>query len=168
MKTIKISKSHALYRFFERLQQSDYYSFIRREYDDEGNHTLNSFNDVCTFVKHCGLIALNSLFYVFVASLVLIVLVSMVGVIFGTMFVSASDIFKGEYSMFSSALIMFPVIFYLNYRYNLSQQHPVDGDNVKETVVSKFVEIVSAKSSKYCVKIDVVEDEEPTGTAKTE
>lgn len=170
MKIIKISKSNRLYRLFDYLQKSEYYSFIYREYDGEGGSRINSFNDVCTFVKHCGLIVLSTLMYAIIALSLLGCVVGLCFIFFGTMYASAHDIFNKQFSMFSAAVVVFPLILYVNYRYNLSRQHPVDvvtGED-NETMISKFVEIVSSKSSKYCVKIDVVEDEQPSGTKNTE
>lgn len=161
MKIIKISKSNRLYRLFDYLQKSEYYSFIHREYDGEGGSRINSFNCVCTFVKHCGLIVLSTLMYAIIVLSLLCFAFVLCFIFFGTMYVSAHDIFNKQFSMFSSVVVVFPLILYVNYRYNLSRQHQLDvvtGED-SQTMISKFVEIVSSKSSKYCVKIDVIEPE---------
>lgn len=146
MKKIEIKRSNLLYRFFEKLYESGYYSFIQR--DRNGN--INSFNDVCTFTAHFIRVILESLFMLCVAAAIILFTAFILAVTLYTLYKGADSVITQEWSTMAVSWILYPVIFYLSYKSAFKK----DG----ESAMGKFVEIISSKTPDMCVQIDVIDD----------
>lgn len=149
MNQINIKRSNYLYRFFEMLTHTGFYSYIH--YDDDGN--INSFNDVCTFVKHIIRIIFESFCILLFFGFLLIAFLAILGTFLYGMFYGAETIYKQEWSSTITSFIVFPLIFYIMYNKIFISVEK------NETAIGKLVEIVAAKKSNMCVKINVVDDD---------
>jgi len=152
MKAISISKESKLYRFFNFLAFSEYYSFIHIDYR---TGSVNSFNDVCTFISHSIKILLWSAFYC-------LAILTLLLVVFGLIFLVGMSVYEGiigpiqgNFTYHTSCIVVYPLIFWIIT--NRVHKFEVYSDDHEESMFGKFKEIVSARSNNLCVKIDVIE-----------
>lgn len=155
MKHISISKTDRLYRLFSWFANSSYFSFVYYDHNDD----INSFSDVCTFVQHCLRIILSSLGYLIFA----LALIFLFGLILSSFVVPVIlgfiDLGSHKLTPFTTTIIMYPIIIYTVYRLNVNSENRDNKEpSGEDGIISKFVEIASEHSSKYCVKIDIVDD----------
>lgn len=160
MKTISIDKDNLLYRFFEFLSETDMYDFIKIDYM---TGSLNTFTDVCTFIQHCSKVVLYSLFYLVILILAL-ALFAIIGVFFfGSIFMGIDMTLDGKMTALVTCVVMFPVIAWMVVnKFHNNTVAMIYNEPKEDGMVAKFVEIVSARSNKFCVKIDVVESKTET------
>lgn len=157
MKTILINKDNLLYRFFEFLYKTDMYDFIEIDYMTD---SLNTFTDACTFIQHCSKVVLYSLFYLLILILILGGF-ALIGVLFfGSIFMGIDMTLDGKMTALATCVVVFPAFawFVVNKFHNNTVSMNYN-EPKEDGVVAKFVEIVSARSNKFCVKIDVVESQ---------
>lgn len=152
MNKLKISKDNGLYKLFERIANSEFCSFI---YHEDGK--VNSFNDVCTFIKHCIYLAIHILMYLFLAGGVIIFAIFFIIMFFGLYYIAIVDTYENGFVLTSLILIQYPLIIGIWLWCIRGNSKKIDYDS---GAFGKFIEIVSNKKRNVCVKIDVVEKDE--------
>lgn len=164
MKNIQIDKNSGLYKLFQ-FAESYTLAGLMIEKDDG---VINSFNDVCTFIRHfifgiLFLVPLTAIIALVFSALLLFALIYLpLCAIFGLG--SDNDIGAGRFIL---ALYSILIIIYIslctfqhfkNIREAKQREKWYNGDYSKEEpgTIGKIFEIISSKHSKFCKRIDVV------------
>lgn len=140
---MKISKKSKLYKFYERLSNS----FLFDDAFEYDNGNLTAFNDVCTFTRTTLKVLLQLALYVFVIAFLLVGAIIVAVLLF---FGFDSDGFSMQSVLVGLGLVLF------SYLYAYISTKATSGEiKTDKTIISEIYQVVSKRSDKLCIKIDL-------------
>lgn len=168
MKNIQIDKNSGLYKLF---QFAESYTLAGLMIEKDGG-VINSFNDVCTFIRHFifGILFLVPLTAIIALIFLMIVLLGLIYLPLCAIFGFGSDTENGAGGFILTVYGLLIIVYislctfqhFKNIREDKQREKLYNGDYIKEEpgTIGKIFEIISSKHSKFCKRLEVVDSKE--------